>query len=173
MISRVIKCWIWLANGLIALPMMTRWMNGRHTDWNTYRAAREHSRISCLIKRFVSKREGKMMAWWVFFNKLSLSRFNIPGPYRGHQVLVASFCCCQHAEAKHPLGLSLSFFIVLFFFFLYTLSLIFSSSPTFTPSWFSLLFSISEMKASPQLFSFLLKRPKWGSLSDEYSPLPL
>lgn len=74
-----------------------------------------------------------MMAWCVFFNKLSLSQLNILGPYRGHHALVASFCCCQHAQAKHPLGLSLSFFIVLFFFFLST-SLIFSSSPTFTPS---------------------------------------
>lgn len=138
MISSIIKCWIWLANGL--LPMMTRWMHGRHTDWYTYRAAREHSRISCLIKQFVSKREGKMMAWCVFFNKLSLSRFNILGPYRGHHVLVASFCCCQHAQAKHPLGLSLSFFIVLLSFFYYILSLIFSSFPTFTPSWFYLLF---------------------------------
>lgn len=115
MISRVIKCWIWLANGLLVLPMMTRWMHGRHTDWYTYKAARDHSCISCLIKQFVFKREGKMMAWCVFFNKLSLSQFNILGPYRGHHVLVASFCCCQHAQAKHPLGLSLSFFIILFF----------------------------------------------------------
>lgn len=102
--------------------MMTRRMHGGNTDWYTYKAAREHSCISCLIKRFVSKREGKMMAWCVFFNKLSLSRFNILGPYRGHHVLVASFCCCQHDQAKHPLGLSLSFFILLFFFFLSTLS---------------------------------------------------
>lgn len=29
------------------------------------------------------------------------------------------------------------------------------------------------MKASPQLLSLLLKRPKWGSLSDEFPPLPL
>lgn len=134
-------------------------MHGRHPDWYTYRAAREHSCISCLIKRFVSKREGKMMAWCVFFNKLSLSRFNILGPYRGHHVLVASFCCCQHAQAKHPLGLSLSFFIVLFFFFLPSLS---SSHPLpHSPHLDSTsFFSISEMKASPQLFSLLLKQPK-------------
>lgn len=46
-----------------------------------------------------------------------------------------------------------------------------SSSVPFTPFWFHLLFSISEMKASPQLFLLLLKRPKWGSLSDEYPSL--
>lgn len=113
------------------LPMMTRWMHGRHTDWyiQTYGAAKDHSCTSCLIKRFVCKKEGRMMAWWVFFNKFfcrySKSCIPIGGTtYWGHHIL-ASFGCCQHAQAKHPLGLSLSFFIVIFFLLLFTLSLIF------------------------------------------------
>lgn len=113
------------------------------------------------------------MAWCVSFNKLSLSLLKILGPYRGHHILVASFCWCQHAQAKHPLGFSLSFFIVHFFFFLFAVShlLILSHThPILNPPPF--FFPISEMKASPQLFSLFLKRPKWGSLSDEYSTPP-
>lgn len=110
----------------------------------------------------------------VFFNKLFLSLLNILWPYRGQYVLVASFVLCQHDQGKHPLGLSLSFFISLSSSFhppFFTLPPAFSSSFTLTPSWFCLFFPVSEMKASPQLLSVVLKRPKWGSLSDE-SPHP-
>lgn len=117
------------------LPMMTRWMHGRHTDWyiQTYRAAKDHSCTSCLIKRFVCKKEGR---WWPGgFSSINFpprySKSCIPTggtTYWGHHIL-ASFGCCQHAQAKHPLGLALSFFIVLFFLLLFTPSHLLSHSP--------------------------------------------
>ena len=180
MISRVIKCWIWLANRLLVLSMTVRWMHCRPTRsyMQTYRD-RQHSCSSCLIKRFVWKREcdgHTVTSKCVFFNKLSLSRLNILWPYRGQYILVASFVPCQHDQGKHPLGLSLSFFISLSSSFhppfLHPLSRLLILFHTLSILILS-LFSVSEMKASPQLLSLLLKRPKWGSLSDEFSPVPL
>lgn len=86
---------------------------------------------------------GALLPWCVFFNKLFLSLLNILWPYRGQYILVASLVLCQHDQGKHPLGLSLSFFILLSSCFhppFFTLSSAFSSSFTLTPSWFCLFF---------------------------------
>lgn len=86
---------------------------------------------------------GTLLPQHVFFNKLFFSPLNILRPYRGQYILVASFVLCQHDQGKHPLGLSLSFFISLSSSFhppFFTLSPAFSSSFTLTPSWFCLFF---------------------------------
>lgn len=155
MISRVIKCWIWLANDLLVLSMK-RWMHSRHTHIHICRHTetdRHHFHSSCLIKRFVCERarwvEHSVIAMCVFFNKLFLSLLNILWPYRGQYILVASFVLCQHDQGKHPLGLSLSFFISLSSSFhprFFTLSPAFSSSFTLSPSWFCLSFPSQRWK---------------------------
>lgn len=94
---------------------------------------------------------GGSTCWWPLLSSASMTKVNILLDYLFHSL----------SQSFPPSLLSSP-----------TLST-FSSSFTLTPSWFCPFFSVSEMKASPQLLSLLLKRTKWGSLSDERSPLPL
>lgn len=98
----------------------------------------------------------------VFCNKLFLSPLNILWPYRGQYMSMASFVLCQHDQGKHPLGLSLSFFITLSSSFhppFFTLSPAFSSSFTLTPSWFCLFFLSQRWKPPHSSFHFSWSGP--------------
>lgn len=138
-------------------------------------ADRQRSCSSCLIKRFVCERESDgpstLLAQRVFSSINFPFHYSIScGPIGGSTYWWPLLSSASMTKVNILYGLSLSFFISLSSSFhppVFTLSPASSSSFTLTPSWFCLFFSISEMKASPQLLSLLLKRPKWGGLSDE------
>lgn len=98
-------------------------MNAQHTHTHTHvciprhpEADTQHSCSSCLIKRFVCERERdgpRTLLPRCVFSSINFSFHSSIscGPIGGSTYWWPPFVPCQHDQGKHPLGLSLSFFI--------------------------------------------------------------